>query len=156
MPGLATGLSEGQDVPISCLENEIARLANAVLHLTRSNTELQDALKHDPDPEYEAAIKENCEVMAGMVVEVEKLTAALQEARKGTHASTTLPESMLIDSPKEEAVGGVSQDDQTVGVQEETSLSAPSGGPDFGLTDDSSLSETLPVDRPQQGEGAWM
>jgi len=44
---------------LSALTQEKARLENCVTHLLRSNVELTEALRTDPDEEYANAVKEN-------------------------------------------------------------------------------------------------
>ena len=82
------GLPEDNE-HLAALEQEKARLTNAVKHLERSNQELQTALDESgPDKEYEDAVKENKEVVANYQAEIYKLAVEIAGI-KGDVASVT-------------------------------------------------------------------
>lgn len=64
------------------LEIERDRLQNAVLHLQRSNQELEDALKRDgPDADLRDAIGENIVIIARYKGQIERLNTEIRKAR---------------------------------------------------------------------------
>jgi hypothetical protein len=74
-----TALSNKEDNEhLAALEQEKARLLNAVHHLERSNAELTDALTTSgPDKEFELAVKENKRVEADFQASIYKLTVEI-------------------------------------------------------------------------------
>lgn len=63
---------------LAALEQEKARLLNAVKHLERSNSELTEALSSGgPDKEFEDAVKENKRVVAEYQEKIYKLTVEI-------------------------------------------------------------------------------
>jgi len=62
---------------LSALEQEKARLENAVRHLERSNEELGEALEREPDPVYSEAVEENRRAVANRQREIYKLAVEI-------------------------------------------------------------------------------
>mmetsp|Transcript_13553 Transcript_13553/g.40983 ORF Transcript_13553/g.40983 Transcript_13553/m.40983 type:complete len:159 (-) Transcript_13553:1768-2244(-) len=82
--GRRLGGTGGEHAVLEALKQEVARLENSVVHLDRSNAELDAAMLDDPDPDYREAIGENIMVLAqyrlhiiGMRAEIEALEQAL-------------------------------------------------------------------------------
>jgi len=62
---------------LSALQQEKARLENAVRHLERSNEELGEALEREPDPVYSEAVEENRRAVANHQREIYKLAVEI-------------------------------------------------------------------------------
>ena len=67
---------------------EKTRLENALVHLQESNDQLREALASGPDPEYQAAVNENLEVMVRYLGRVAELQREIHALRGGAPMET--------------------------------------------------------------------
>jgi len=80
-------LGEAIQLDISVITEEISRLHNSLLHLRRTQAELQAAAEAEPDPEFTKAIEENEVVIGSQEERISILRMALTErgVRMGSH-----------------------------------------------------------------------
>jgi predicted RNase H-like nuclease (RuvC/YqgF family) len=76
---------------LSALQQEKARLENAVKHLERSNAELAEALAKEADPVYSDAVKENKRTVNNHQVEIYKLALEIAGITGEVAQVTPLP-----------------------------------------------------------------
>ena len=73
----STFATKEENEHLSALEQEKARLENAVKHLERSNAELAEALAAGPDRDFEEAVKENARVLSDYQQKIYKLAVEI-------------------------------------------------------------------------------
>ena len=87
----AASLAANRAGELEIIAMDIEEMSRAVFHLTRSNNELREALVETPgDPDFEAAIIENVDVIAAKlakIAELKKIYNAMQAAMGGATAA---------------------------------------------------------------------
>lgn len=86
----STFATKEENEHLSALEQEKARLENAVKHLERSNAELAEALAAGPDRDFEEAVKENARVLSDYQRKIYELAVEIAGV-KGEVATVTPP-----------------------------------------------------------------
>ena len=84
----STFATKEENEHLAALEQEKARLDNAVKHLERSNAELAEALAAGPDRDFEEAVKENTRVLSDYQHKIYKLAVEIAGI-KGEVATVT-------------------------------------------------------------------
>ena len=108
--GVAAGVAAGGTPHAGELEAaavEIDELSRAVLHLTRSNEELRAALAETPgDPDFEAAIVENVDVIAAKLAKLAELKKVYSAMLGGAGGAGGAAPEEAEDAAEEAAAAG--------------------------------------------------